>query len=268
MDFRHFIASVAKRGQRSLCALAVVAGACLRSAPVLAQSSPNSVGIDVSASPNYEGGKSYRVLPLTSLSLSKSVVSPATIFVQGLLAGVSYPMGPYAAAGLLIGVHPGRNQDDAAVLNGTGDIATSLEYGVFARAHSGPASADIRFLQSAHSGYGNRVTLSVAYALIAKPLDKVSVSADTSWSNGPSQQTWFGIDSEQAASSTAGLSTYRPSAGFSRADLKFNWDHRLNTQWSLQGSIGVGSLLGDAADSPVVERRASVFGSMGAAYQF
>ena len=264
-DYR-FIAAVFKRGRarRLLGALAVIASACLHESPALAQSSPgNSVGIDATALPYYEGGKSYRVLPLPTLSLSNGA-----IFVQGLTGGLAYPLGTSVVVGLLIGVQPGRNQDDAAVLNGTGNIATSFDIGTFARWHFGPASAGIRFLQSAHSGYGNRVTLSASYALVQKPVDRVSVSADTVWSNGPSQQTWFGIDSEQAASSTAGLSTYHPSAGFSRVDLKVAWDHRLTQRLSLESAFGVGSLVGDAANSPIVERRASVFGSVGAAYHF
>ncbi|REG48837.1 outer membrane scaffolding protein for murein synthesis (MipA/OmpV family) [Paraburkholderia sp. BL6669N2] len=260
------VAAVFKRGRarRWLGALAVTASAYLPNSPALAQSSPgNSVGINVTALPDYEGSKSYRVLPLPTLSLSKGA-----IFVQGFIGGIAYPLWPSVAVGLLIGVQPGRNQDDAAVLNGTGDIPTSFDFGAFARWHYGPASAGLRFLQSAHAGYGNRVTLSASYALVQKPVDRVSVSADAVWSNGPSQQTWFGIDSEQAASSTAGLSAYHPSAGFSRVDLRIDWDHRLNQQWSLQSAFGVGSLLGDAANSPIVERRAAVFGSVGAAYHF
>ncbi|MGF6939752.1 outer membrane protein [Paraburkholderia sp. UCT70] len=265
LDYR-FVTAVFKRGRarRWLGALAVIASACLHKSPALAQSSPdNTVGVDVTALPHYEGGKSYRVLPLPILSLSKGA-----IFVQGLTGGVAYPLGPSVAVGPLIGVQLGRNQDDAAVLNGIGDIATSFDFGAFARWHYGPASASLRFLQSAHAGYGNRVTLSASYALVQKAVDRVKVSADTVWSNGPSQQTRFGIDSEQAASSTAGLSPYHPSAGFSRVDLKVDWDHRLNQQWSLQSALGVGSLLGDAANSPIVERRAAVFGSVGAAYHF
>ncbi|MDC6134739.1 MipA/OmpV family protein, partial [Burkholderia gladioli] len=35
-----------------------------------------------------------------------------------------------------------------------------------------------------------------------------------------------------------------------------------------RASAGVGTLLGDAADSPIVERRTSVFGTLGVGYRF
>jgi outer membrane scaffolding protein for murein synthesis (MipA/OmpV family) len=111
---------------------------------------------------------------------------------------------------------------------------------------------------------GNR--LNASYAVVQKPSDMVAVSSDAVWSNGPSEQTYFGIDSAQAA--TSGLPVYSPSRGFSRVDVKVSCDHRLNDKWSVRSAVGVGDLVGDAANSPIVQRRADVFGSVGAAYHF
>jgi MipA family protein len=256
-------------GPRWLCAFAAMAALGLHGTRAHAQLVPdNSIGLDATVIPRYQGGESYRVLPLPVLTYSAPLSSSAFLFAEGLNAGIAFPLGRYASAGLLIGVLPGREEDDSDRLNGLGDISTTFEYGAFARAQYGPASADVRFLQAAHSGYGNRVKFTVSYALIHSGTDRVRLSADTVWSNGPSQQTYFGVDAGQAVNSAAGLPAYDPSSGFSRADVSLAWDHRIGEHWSLRGKIGYGTLLGDAADSPVVERRGSAFGSVGAAYRF
>ncbi|BEU28446.1 MipA/OmpV family protein [Paraburkholderia sp. 22B1P] len=245
-------------------------GFLMVSASAVAQETPrNNVGLNLSVFPRYQGASTYRVLPLPVLALSShGLPYGGSFFLEDLNGGVAFPFGRSATVGLLVGVGLGRKQDDAPILNGLGDIDTSFQYGLFARWHRGPASADVRFLQSAHMGYGNHVTLGVSYAVFDVPRDRVTVSADTVWSNGPAQQTYFGVDSEQAANSTAGLPVYHPSAGFSRVDGRLAWEHRLNSHWSWRSSIGVGSLLGDAANSPVVEHRAALFGSAGASYHF
>jgi outer membrane scaffolding protein for murein synthesis (MipA/OmpV family) len=245
--------------RRLLCALTAITGACLRNSPAFAQlSSGESVSMDVAAAPRYEGASAYRVLPLPDLSLSNSM-----FFVQGLDGGAAVPLGPAVAAGLLIAVQPGRKEGDATVLSGTGNIATSPPYGAFARWHPEAASDGIRFLQSAHAGYGHRVTLSASYPVVQKPSNTAAVPEDTVCSNGPSEQTYCGIDSAQAA--TSGLPVYSPSRGFSRVDVKVSWDHRLNDKWSVRSAVGVGGQVGDTANSPIVQRRADVSRSVGAA---
>lgn len=271
--FRRAPAGAPSRARVRSSGVAAVLGAAaflMVSTSSMAQQVPgNSVGLNLGVLPRYQGASTYRVLPLPTLALtSHGLPYNGSFFLQDLNGGVAFPFGRSVTFGLLVGVGLGRKQDDAPILNGLGDIDTSFQYGLFARWHSGPASADIRFLQAARAGYGNHVTLGVSYAVFDTPRDRVTVSADTVWSNGPAEQTYFGVDSEQAANSAAGLPVYHPSAGFSRVDGRLAWEHRLNPHWSLRSSIGVGSLLGDAANSPVVEHRAAVFGSVGASYHF
>ncbi|RKP45566.1 MipA/OmpV family protein [Trinickia fusca] len=254
---------------RTMLGAAFVAGTITYGSCALAQQpTANSIGIDLTALPRYQGSSAYRLVPLPTLSFKSPSASAPTYFVDGLVGGIAYPLGPHVAVGPLIGVGIGRREGDAAILSGTGNIATSPQVGAFVRWHAGPASAQVRFLQSAHAGYGNQVTFGVGYTMLAMPRDRVTVSADTVWANGAAEQTAFGIDGEQAANSSAHLSVYSPSAGFSRVDLKVTVEHSFNAHWSARAALGVDTLVGDAANSPVVERRASVFGSLGAAYRF
>ncbi|MFP6556751.1 MipA/OmpV family protein [Paraburkholderia sp. B3] len=259
----------AGRSHRSVVSLTLIVCTWVYGTCAFAQSSPDgSIGLDITALPRYQGATAYRVLPLPVIALSSQTASGMRFFAEGLDGGVAWPIGTHLSAGPLIGVGLGRDQDYATILNGTGNIDDSLVYGAFVRWEMGRMAVNLKFLQSAHAGYGNHATLGVSYVALEMPQDKVTVSADTVWSNGPAEQTYFGIDSEQSIDSAAHLPVYSPSAGFSRVDLKVALDHRLDARWSLRAAAGVGTLVGDAAASPIVERRASVFGSLGLAYRF
>ncbi|WP_322012022.1 MipA/OmpV family protein [Paraburkholderia sp. J12] len=247
----------------------LVACACIHGGSAYAQSSPEgSFGLDLTVLPRYQGATAYRVLPLPVLALQSHTASGVTFFAEGLDGGLAWSLGPHLSVGPLIGLGLGRKQDDATLLNGTGDIDDSFLYGAFVRWQLERLTASVKFLQSAHEGYGNHVTFDVSYLALILPKDRVTVSADTIWANASAEQTYFGIDAEQSAASTAHLPVYSPSAGFSRVDLKIALDHRIDARWSLRAAAGVDTLVGDAADSPVVGRRASVFGSLGLAYRF
>lgn len=244
---------------------AAVAGAATICGPTASaqQSQADSIGLAAGFQPKYGGAKAYRALPLPYLSLSQGI-----FFVDGLSAGVAYPLTSNISVGPILAIGLGRKEGDAARLSGTGDIARNLQYGAFMRWHEGPASASIKFMQSAHGGYGGHVDLDLAYAVIDTGKDRVSIGAGTQWSNSSAAQTYFGINSQQAANSTQGLPEYHPSAGFTSINAKASWEHRFDNSWSMRSTLGVGSLLGDAANSPIVERRTSMFGSVGLAYRF
>lgn len=51
-------------------------------------------------------------------------------------------------------------------------------------------------------------------------------------------------------------------------DLSVGGDYSLTENWMAVGSIGYSALMGDAADSPIVERKSAPTGTFGAAYKF
>lgn len=261
-----FASGIAPRLNHPLRAMAslTLSTLLLHVLPVAAQQMPeNSFGISTIVIPKYDGAKTYRVLPLPTVSFAHG-----QYFVQGLTGGIRYPLTPHWSFGALISVDPGRREGDSSRLSGMGDIAMSAAVGGFLRWHAGRASVGASFLQTAHSGYGNRFVIDGAYALIDRPADRLTLGADTVWSNSSAMQTYFGVSAAQAASSGGHLSEYHPSSGFSRIDFTLAWQHRFDRHWSLQTMLGVRTLLGKANDSPIVERGTNVFGALGAAYRF
>ncbi|WP_270996155.1 MipA/OmpV family protein, partial [Listeria seeligeri] len=104
---------------------------------------------------------------------------------------------------------------------------------------------------------GGTLELRATYAAWQDGANRVNVGASTQWASHDAMQTWYGVTSSQAASSRAGLSTYSPSSGFKSAALFTSWSYRINPSWSTITTLGVNTLLGDARDSPLTERRAN-----------
>ena len=94
------------------------------------------------------------------------------------------------------------------------------------------------------------------------------MGVNAEWANGDAMQTWYGVTPGQAARSRAGLHAYSPSSGFQSASLYAAWSHQLSARWSTVATLGVSTVLGDARDSPLVERDSNVFGSVGMVYAF
>src|SRR3546814_13998511 len=85
-------------------------------------------------------------------------------------------------------------------------------------------------------------------------------------SNGKHMNRYVGIDAGEAMAS--GLPFYRAGSGFKDVSGVITASYRLDAHWSLGATGGVTRLLGDAADSPLNERRWQPSGFMSVAYTF
>ncbi|MFM0646144.1 MipA/OmpV family protein [Paraburkholderia bryophila] len=235
----------------------------LASAEAQAAATPTTIGIGVAAAPRYEGSSTYHLEPFPILSASHGI-----FFVDGLEGGIAFPLGSNLKAGLILSTQFGRDQSDGNRLNGLGDIHTTAGFGSFLDWHPGAFDASLKFLQSLHAGYGATLTLETKYTFRLGQRDSLTVGNGTVWANRGSMQTFFGVSPAQAANSAVGLPVFSPSAGFKDIGTSATWVHLLNRKWSLNGTLRVDHLLGDAAESPVVEHSTSLFGGVGAAYTF
>src|SRR3546814_20780048 len=75
----------------------------------------------------------------------------------------------------------------------------------------------------------------------------------TSWANGKHMNRYFGIDAGEALAS--GLPLYRAGSGFKDVSGLVTASYRLDAHWNLGATGGVTRLLGDAAVSPLNDRR-------------
>ena len=247
---------------------ATAAALACAAAPAQAdQPDTNFIGLSVGYVPVYEGSREYRALPvpLVNYHSGNFFISPRA----GLPAmGLQTALAPDWKAGVFVGMGLGRDSSDADRTKGLDDIDFHGTYGAFVEWAPGPLSLGAAYRQAARSGYGGTLELRATYAAWQEGAHRVNIGASTQWASHDAMQTWYGVTSSQAASSRAGLSTYSPGSGFKSAALFATWSYRINPSWSTITTLGVNTLLGDARDSPLTERRANMFGSVGVVYAF
>lgn len=64
------------------------------------------------------------------------------------------------------------------------------------------------------------------------------------------------------------LKSYEASSGLRSMSVYGAFHHQLSPSWSINSSLGVKRLASDAADSPITQRKASVYGGVGLGYSF
>lgn len=227
----------------------------------------NFIGAAAAVLPEYDGAKDYRFLPVPLINYQSGhfFISPRA----GLPAtGLKWDLAQDVSAGLFLGMSLGRDADDADRLKGLGDIDFHGVYGAYMEWHPGRFSLGAAYRQATRGGYGGTLELRSSYRVVQTSRNVVTVGASTQWASHDDMQTWFGVSTSQAARSEAGLKPYSASAGFKSAALFANWRYSLNKDWAVLTTVGVNTLLGDARDSPIVERETSAFGSLGITYSF
>jgi outer membrane protein len=116
-----------------------------------------------------------------------------------------------------------------------------------------------------HDGY--LISGSVKYFQpVARPLT-LSIGAALTYGSGDYMDTYFGVNGGNVGSS--GLSAFNADAGLRDVRVPLMAIFSFNEHWHASGGVIYSRLLGDAADSPVVDQRGSkdqLFAGVGIAY--
>lgn len=171
-------------------------------------------------------------------------------------------------AGPLVGYRFGRDEDDAARLRGLGDVDGGLVVGGYAgyRLHG-----IMPFVS-----YHHQVTGDDAGGLVRFGLDaqthlrgvKTTAVAGATWADSDYMRSFFGVTAAQSATSQALLAPYAADAGIKDVFLSLSADVPIAERWSLKLMGRYAHLLGDAADSPIVESESQWSGGIGLSYRF
>jgi outer membrane scaffolding protein for murein synthesis (MipA/OmpV family) len=203
---------------------------------------------------DYEGSNDYRFFGAPVVDLRYRDLFFLSVR-DGL--GVSLVRIGGFTAGPMVRVRFGRDQDDNDALKGLGDVGPTIEGGLFARYRTGGFVFGVEGVQGlngdghrgatlhANAGYGGRLAERWRYSL----------GPSVTWADGNYTRTYFGISQDQAARSV--YSPYDAQSGFK--DVAFGG----TLTWSFTDAMAVTAiaevkqLLGDAADSPIVDQAGS-----------
>ena len=105
--------------------------------------------------------------------------------------------------------------------------------------------------QDADSGHeGALVELSAGTSLpFEKPL--VFIALGTTWASDDYMESFFAVDAQQSADS--GLKKYDAEAGIKDVSVSMTSGYKITNRWRIGGKLEYKRLVGDAADSPIVD---------------
>lgn len=200
--------------------------------------------------PDYEGSDDYELDPLPLLELQYRDV----FFFRNRELSVNLVPGSERFR-LLVGAKYtwARDEDDNAALDGLGDIddgfAGTLR-GEYSLLRPVTLVAELeRDVSGTHDGLLARLGTEVGVPL-SEDL-KAQLSVQGTWADENYMGAYYGIDPAQAAAS--GLPRHTAQAGVKDIETALDLRYALASGWSLDVGGAYARLLGDAADSPIVD---------------
>ncbi|HVG50329.1 MAG TPA: MipA/OmpV family protein [Xanthobacteraceae bacterium] len=144
-----------------------------------------------------------------------------------------------------------RDTDDHPELRGLNDVSASYEVGgkfgyqwnIFQ-----PWVA-VRYGFGGYQGVVGETGLAMRF--LPGPYTEFTFGPRASFATSDYMRTYFGVTPAEAAAS--GFAAYNPSGGFKGVGLEATGRYEFTPQWSLVGALIYEKLIGDAADSPVVQ---------------
>ncbi len=234
----------------------------------------NYVAVAAGVVPDYMGSDDYTIggAPAGLVKFGSSERFARLIVTElsvNVLDSRSWRLGP------VLNYRLARDDVDDSAVGRMRDIDGTVEAGVFGGwtwigdedpRHRFTASAEfLHDVGDQHSGY--LISASARYFQpVTRPLT-LSIGTTVTYGSGDYMQTYFGVDSNNAARS--GLSQFNADSGLRDVRIPLMAIYSLSPNWHLAGGLVYSRLLGDASDSPIVDDRGSsnqLFAGLGVAY--
>lgn len=244
-----------------------LAGGLLLCQAALAADYTTSLGLGVGMAPDYEGSEDYTAVPLVLARIGwgdGDYVMLKGTQLKWNLWNDQIEFGP------LLQYRMGRDDVENNQIDAMDEIDAATEAGFFVTGRSGPWSATFDFaadVSGEHDGY--LVTLGGSYRQTVSEIFKITYGISTTYASDNYMDTYFSVDVSNRGTST--LTSYTADGGFKDVGLNVAADYEFSEKWSIVGNLGYKYLMGDAADSPIVDDEGSdgqlFLGAMGV-YRF
>lgn len=225
-----------------------------------------TVGGGAFVGPDYSGSDDYEVRAAPVLKVQKD-----NFYIKTDGPGVRANVVPHGRfeLGPVLRYGGGRDDVEDAVVDRLPDVDDAFWVGVFA-AFKVPGvfgerdvlGFEVEAVEATSSDNGAVVKLGVDYGRKVTQRLMLGVGLSTSYVDGDYADTYFSVSAAGAAAS--GLARYDAGSGFRDATLSLTGRFAVTESIGIGAIAGVSRLLGDAADSPVVDDRGTatpVFGS-------
>ena len=234
----------------------------------------NYVALAVGAVPDYMGSNEYTVgiAPAGLVKFGESERFARLIATElsvNVLDSRNWSLGPVA------NYRVERDDVEDNVIDRMRAVDDTVEAGAFAGwTWIGDDDPRHRFTTSAqflhdvageHEGFIASVNARY-FRPVTRPLT-LSVGVNVTYGNSDYMETYFGVDSDNAARS--GLRPFDADGGLRDVRIPIMAIYSLSPSWHIAGGLIYSKLVGDASDSPVVDDRGSsnqLFAGLGVAY--
>ena len=209
-----------------------------------------SIGLGAATAPEYEGSddNQFYVLPYLSLRFANhmSVDLIANTLKANLIPSPTFRLGPIAQ---YIGE---RDNVDNNKVDKLDKVDASFMLGGFAELEVDHFMASIEAMKDVADGNdGSIVRLRVGYKIPFNKTWILSITAYTTWADDDYMSAYFGIDQKNSLKS--GLKEYDADSGFKDVGITVPLLYNASAHWSFMGVVGYKRLIGDAADTPIVD---------------
>ena len=229
------------------------------------------IGPGLRSRPAYAGSASQRTefVPVIRY-LGQPLFARST---QGVLeGGVRFELAPGLHAGAQLAYEQGRKVSESDFQQGHGiaDVDPGASLGVQLewdqKVGQLPLTLLARARQRMGQQRGTQLDLRLSAGAFSSGRVSAGVFAQVTWANAKSTASLYDITPQQSAAS--GLPAFSAGSGLLFASVGLLGSVELSRQWVVVGSLEMRRLQGDAARSPLAERRANHYLSAGLAYRF
>lgn len=228
-----------------------------------------TIGGGVAAVPEYSGADKTHAVPLVFVDYQRADGFFASSF-RGLGYQGSADKLSFSAA---LAADAGRKEKRENIfsgsdrLKGMGDISPSAIAKLGLGYDLGPVSLSMGAnLALSKRDYGNTYNFGLAMPLNVSNDDTLTLGLEASYGDRKHVQTWYGVTAAQ--SQRSGYKAFQPKAGFEHTELSVNWLHKVDTHWSVRTVLGVSHLMGDAAKSPLTQKKTTPMAAATVNYSF
>ena len=229
------------------------------------------IGAGVWSRPAYTGADSNHTSLIPELRYYGQPWFVRTTF--GVLeGGVRYQALSGFTLGGQLAYEGGRDQAESQLLTAHNlpTLNPSLSWGIHAelvkKLGPMPLAALLRYRQDIDNNRGAQTDLRLEAGIFSGGGLNAGIFAQTTLANKASSNYYYGISTQQTASS--GLSAFDAQSGemFNVFGLFFSYD--LNPEWVVLGNFESRQVRGAVSNSPLVQQNTNRYASLGLAYQF
>jgi len=231
---------------------------CIMSTAAAQDSLEGRVGIGPAGNPDYEGSDEYHVVPFLAIDLRYRGFG-VSLARSGVLIDISPSR--FIDAGPVVSYRPERDDVEDGAVDALPDVDDAVEVGGFLAMNlPGPLEGrdgfTLRFagtkdVNDGHDGY--LVTSSFRYSAPVAENWRLTGTVSSVYASDSYMDSYFSVSPFGAAAS--GLRTFEADDGFKDVGLTLSVSYKVFEHWGITAAGRYTRLLGDAAESPVVDDR-------------